>query len=509
MRTCMGAALTLIGVTLLSSPAFAQSVEVSTCRTALQERWADIVRAPMPGSPVFDTIPAASPSVRALPPVPTIPTPPRMYGEEPQRNASESAGDPQRPALEQLALECAEDRLALNDVLLLDALRSRDLGETDRALALLARVDLRPGERSLGLYHAELLKTHTLAGSIAGVLPDVLDRHEALLVAAGMQVEQPFSVQGIDFRAYRLADPQGGWLLIGVHPDSEIETILAGIPQWARGQAFEGDGIPFALTNARCSSSSEPFEDGDVDFDANLTLDQIITMLDRTYADPERNRWGGGPGVADFCPNLADMLPGFWPQVEFTGAEYRDRSLGYSEVDLLGELQSEDLSARREATEYLFDHPDAVEPIHFIFGITTLIQQGDMERATFWYYIWQTRTRPWMVGDSNLAQVRSALGATLGPVLLTWSGSDYLATVDLYRRAIRYELEIPLYPGRPDDVSAADWDERVADAREQNSEQNALAVLPEQQEFETRRLENGLPIGPWQSPGRPLKDEWR
>jgi hypothetical protein len=508
----MGAVLTLSGVMLPSSPAFAQNVEVSACRTAMQESWADIVRAPMAGNPDYVTIVDERASVRTLAvPSPAIapPAPPRLTDHKQQTGAKLPASDPQRPRLEELAQTCSADRLALNDVLLLDAIRSRDLGETDRALALLARMDVRAGERSLGLYFAELLKTHSQAGSIAGVLPDVLERHEALLLAGGMEVDQPFSVQGIDFRSYRLADPQDGWLLIGVHPKSELESILAGLPSWARDYAFEGDRIPFALTNARCSVSSEPFEDSDVVFDANLTLDQIIIMLDRTYADPERNRWGGARGVADFCPNLDEILPGFGPQVDFTGAEYRDRGLGYSEVDLLLELQSEDLTARREATEYLFDHPDAVEPIHFIYGITTLMQQGDMERATFWYYIWQTRTRPWMVGDSNLTQVRSALGATLGPVLLTWSGSDYVAMVDLYRRAIRYELEIALYPGRPDEVSPADWDERVAAAREQNSEQNALSDLPEQQEFETRRLANGLPIGPWQSPGRPLKDEWR
>ena len=58
-----------------------------------------------------------------------------------------------------------------------------------------------------------------------------------------------------------------------------------------------------------------------------------------------------------------------------------------------------------------YGRPDAADPMNLIFAVTSLIERGDMERATFWYLIWQTRTRPWMAADSNVAQLRGALAS--------------------------------------------------------------------------------------------------
>lgn len=474
-----------------------------TCRVALQESWANLVRAPMPGERRVLTIPliGAAPKVRA------------GAARSPQQDdapAQTPTSDPLAGELEQLAQLCAGDRVALNDIGLLRAMRLRDLGDAGRALALLAQVDARPGDRAFGLYHGELLKAHTEAGSIAEALPQILDRHEALLLDGGLQAEPPFTVGGIAFRAYRQASPGQGWLLIGLRPNGEIESIVVGIPDWVQQYGFQDEVPPFDLSNARCSTSGQFFEDGDASFDETMTLDRIIGILEANFANPEREgNWDDLTGVPDFCPNLADMLPGFGRQVEFTGAEYRDRSLGFTEQDLLLVLQSEDPEARSEAVEYLFDHPQTVEPIHLIYGIVNLIQQGDMERATFWYYIWQTRTRPWMVSDSSTAQLRGALGASIGPQLMEWVASDYGAMLDLWRRAIRYELRFPLHASRPRGVSAEVWAERVAAAREQNSEENMLGNLLTPEEVAAVRTSNGLANGPWQSPGRPLKDGWR
>jgi hypothetical protein len=472
-----------------AAPAFAQDAPVPECRAMLSATWPDVVREDRPGKPL----------VISLDPVAKV--------EEP---ADTPTSDPLREALASMATACAGDRLALADILILDAQRSRFNGEPERALDLLARADLRPGDRSFALLKAEQLKAHTAAGSLAGVLPAILDQHERALVAGGMTPERRFTVQGLSFRAYRHADPKDGWLLVGLRPNGEIETIAAGIPDWAKRYGFENGKPPFALVNARCSASSQPFEGSSMDFDESVTLDRVIAILEANYADKERRgNWDGPAGVPDFCPNLKTMLPGFGPVLEFLGTEYRAKSAGYSGIDLTLALQSDDPAESSAAADYLFAHPDAVDPMNLIYGIIALMQRGDMERATFWYFIWQTRTRPWMAADSNIAQLRGALASGIGPVLLEWAGSDYDAMLALWRRAIRYELQFPLYKGRPEGVSEGEWKRMVAKAREDNSEANMLADFPAKADYEEGRRNNGLNVGPWVNPGKPLEDAWR
>lgn len=483
----LGAAALIASLTF-AAPALAQDGTVPECREMLRDKWAEVVRADRPGKVAYLTV---GPGPAEEPPI--------------KRQA-----DPLRPILADLAQACAADRLALADILILDAQRSRTLDETERALDLLARADLRPGDRSFGLHRAEVLKASTAANRIKDTWPAILDEHEALLIANGMTAERRFNVQGIAFRAYAHKDRAEGWLLIGLRPNGEIETIQAGVPDWTKRYAFEGDKIPFSLTNARCTSSNQYFEDGAAEFDTRMNLDRIIGILEANYANPSRDANRDDlPGIPDFCPNLKDMLPGVGPVLEFLGTEYRDRSAGYSEIDLVLALQGGDAAERDLAADYLFDHPDTTEPINLIFGIISLIGRGDMERATFWYFIWQTRTRPWVAADSNIAQLRGALASGVGPTLLEWAGSDYDALITLYRRAISYELQFPLYPRRPDGVREKDWHRMVAAAREENSEANMLGALPPKAEWNAGREANGLPVGPWINPGQPLKDEWQ
>ena len=486
-RSCLGFISASLAAAVPAHPALAQADEVAECRSAMAEQWGGLVRAPMPGEVAAINLGASQP-----------------------RGDAQEASDLFRGELEALATICADDRAARNDILLLDAMRSRDLQQVDRALALLDRVEIGPEDRSFALYQAERLKAHSQAGKLAEIWPQVLDTHEARLLAAGMQVEPPFTVQGVHFRAYRLADPEAGWLLIGLYPDGGLETILAGVPEWARGYAFEGDAPPLGFTNFRCSTSNAPIDEGGRAFDDALTLADIIGLLDTHYRDQEGARtFGHEPNIPDFCPNLGEMLPGFGRLIEFTGVEYRDRSRGYSEEELLAGLYNDDPGIKLEAVDYLFDHPQLVEPFQWIYGITALLERGDMERATFWYFIWQTRTRPWMAADSTMAQVRGAIVASLGPILLEWAGSDYAAMLELWRRAIRHELKLPLYAGTPPRMSAREWERSVAAAREENSEANMLGDFPAQAEYEASRRRNGLAVGPWAAPGRPLKDEWR
>lgn len=405
---------------------------------------------------------------------------------------------------------CAGDRLALADILILDAQRSRNNAQPERALELLGRADVRPEDRSYGLYQAERLKALTMIGDIKAAWPAVLDTHEQALAASGFTLERRFTVQGIAFRAYANAERAKGWLLVGLRPNGEMETLRAGIPDWAARYSFEDDTPPFDVSNTRCTTSGQYFEDGGKIFDERINLDAIIALLESNYANPERRgNEAGLPGIPDFCPNLKDMLPGFGPALEFLGTEYREAGAGYSELDLQLALQSEDETERALAADFLLDHPDAVEPIHLIYAVTSLIERGDMERATFWYVIWQTRTRPWMEADSSIAQLRGALASGVGPMVLEWVGSDYDAMIALWRRAIRYELQFPLTKARPEGVSEDEWKRMVAIAREQNNEANMLGLLPPKAEYEAGRSANGLNIGPWSNPGRPLKDEWR
>lgn len=485
----LGAAALTAG--LWATPAWAQDGAVPDCRAAMAAQWAELVRADRPGNP----------------PVVTVSLGPDTKVDEP---ADTSQNDPLRPALARLAETCAADRTALADILILDAQRSRFNAEPQRALDLLARPDLRPGDRSYGLSQAERLKALTMTDGIAAAWPAVLDTHEVALAASGFTLERRVTVQGIDFRAYAHTERAKGWLLVGLRPNGAIETIIAGVPDWAEGNAFERDTPPFEVTNSRCTTSGQFFEGANRNFDASVTLDHVIAVLEVNYANPARDANRDDlPGIPDFCPNLKDMLPGFGPVLEFLGTEYRVKGAGYSEMDLMLALQGEDPAERAEAADYLFDHPDAADPMNLIFAVTSLIERGDMERATFWYLIWQTRTRPWMAADSNVAQLRGALASGIGPLVLEWVGSDYDAMIALWRRAIMYELQFPLYKGRPDGVDEQEWRRMVAIAREQNNAANMLGSLPPKAEYEAKRGENGLNVGPWINPGRPLKDEWR
>ena len=489
MATRAVGAATLIAALMQAAPALAQDGEVPECRAMLRETWADVVRADRPGNrPVITLGPVAS-------------------VEEP---ADTPQTDPLRAELARKTEICGKDRTALADILILDAQRSRYAAQPERALELLARADVQPGDRSYGLYQAERLMALTMTGGINAAWPAVLDTHERALAASGFTLERRFTVQGIAFRAYANAERAKGWLLIGLRPNGEIETLRAGIPDWAVRYAFEGDTPPFDISNSRCTTSGQYFEDGGATFDERMNLDAIIAILESNYANPE---WSGNevelPGIPDFCPNLKDMLPAFGPALDFLGTEYREKSAGYSELDLQLALQSEDEAERAASADYLLDHPDAADPMNLIYAVTALIERGDMERATFWYFIWQTRTRPWMVADSNIAQLRGALASGVGPVVLEWAGSDYDAMLALWRRAIRYELQFPLYKRAPQGVTAKEWTRMIAEARDQNSEANMLADFPAKADYEAKRQENGLNNGPWINSGRPLKDEWR
>ena len=217
------------------------------------------------------------------------------------------------------------------------------------------------------------------------------------------------------------------------------------------------------------------------------------------------------PLIRRYCDLDGDKLPGLGPAPVFTGGEYRAPGTPPDEFELSAALTGYDPEKRAAAADYVFEHPDAVEPFNLIYAITDHIVRGDRERALFWFFIWQTRTRPYIQAVPEFGIVRGAMNATIREELLTWAGSDVEASREVWLRAIRYELKAPLYQTPPEGVSNDDWAQMIAAAREENSEASVRQLHDENppEEVVKERRENGLYVGPWIEPGRPLKDEWR
>ncbi len=519
-----------LGLTALPAQALAQDAEATPCIQLLQLTWSDLVRTPVPRTS-FNTPPSIS-----LSPVGTQARNSRSPLDQPVPDDLE---DPASDLLATLADACRDEREPLLDISLLHASRQAEMGRFGEALALLDRVTPQPGDKVFAAYYAQRLKLHwaqlmrrdrlrpyedpqpsEALAAYEDARDRVLELNHQQLLAQGLFPEEVVRVAGATVRGYRLPEQTPGevqlvdgqvpgWILIAAMPNGALMRINAFPSQWAPA----GELPPLGMRNVECSSSGGGIETGDLRFDGSLGYAQVAAALEAHFTrDPDELVHGlpSRPGMPNFCPNFAEILPGLGPEYEFIGTEYRDHDEPFSELDIVTALQSEDAGTRDWASEYVLDHPDLVEPINLIFAVGNLVQRGDMERASFWYYIWQIRTRPWMTPEGGQAQVRGALNATFGPVINEWAGSDFDALRQLYIRAIRYELEFPLYERRPDGMGRRDWRRAVAAAREQNSEEAILEMLDGmgREGFAARRRENGLYVGPWQSPGRPLKDEW-
>ena len=525
---------------VLPTPALAQEVELTPCIELLQTTWSDLVRAPLPSRVGEET------SDSSVITIPIVPSPPVLDPETGERTIDEPPppppfhDDPVSDVLAALSDICLDEREPLLNISLLHANRLAGMGDFHAALGLLERVTPEPDDNVFGAYYATWLKLHwaqvqlrdglrsyedpmpseALSGYEAA-RAQLLELHERQLQAEGLLPEEPVEIAGATVRGYRLPDDapseveltEGqarGWILIVAMPNGAIERINAVTSEWMS----EGEHPALRMQMIQCSRSGGGIDEGGLRFDGSLDYEQVIATLEahltRDPADDERYIAPSPPGMPRFCPNLAQILPGLGMEYEFLGTEYRDPEAAYSEIDIVASLQSEDAETRDSAAEYLLDHPDLVEPINLIFAVGNLLNRGDMERATFWFYIWQTRTRPWMTPEGGQAQVRGALAATVGPIVNEWAGSDFDALRQIYVRAIRYELAFPLYSGRPDGFSEDEWLDVIAVAREQNSEESILEMLDGRgaEGLAEQRRENGLPVGPWESPGRPLKDEW-
>lgn len=524
------AAATSLSVAVFTPAANAEDNGENTCRQLLQLSWSDIVRSPVPrnarNAPPSLSIPAVSVSSASVGP--------QMQTRE--ETDPEPIEDPASPLLTALAEACEGEREPYLEISVLHADRQARIGDLDEAARLLGRVEPQPGDRVFARYHALWLKLRwaqvmqaqrlrqfedasqgdVLARYIAA-RDDVLEVNHQRMLDAGFVAEENATIAGISLRGYRLPEEAGaglelaegqapGWVLIAADLGGSIERVDAVPSPWSR----EGESPSLRMTTSGCSNSGAPVEEGDLRFDGTLTYEQVITVLEQHYTrEGEERGLPSRPGIPGFCPNFSQMLSGLGVEYEFIGTEYRDPNAAYSETDIMLALQSEDTATRDQATDYLLDHPDLVDPYYLIYAVTNQFQRGDRERAAFWYYIWQMRTRQWMTADSSNAQFMGALRATVGPMINEWAGSDLEAWKQLYVRAIRYELELPLYEGQPDNVSRREWRRIVRRVREENSEEATLQLFEDSADMQEARRENGLYIGPWEDPGRPLKDEWR
>ncbi|NJC33752.1 hypothetical protein GGR88_001226 [Sphingomonas jejuensis] len=158
-------------------------------------------------------------------------------------------------------------------------------------------------------------------------------------------------------------------------------------------------------------------------------------------------------------------------------------------------------------------HPDQADPFQWAIVAAREFERGNRLRATFWFYMFQIRSRPWARADgagSGAAALRASLNATLGPTVNAWIAADPAIWQDVATRAIAFEARLPLHPDRPEGMDEAAWRRLVAEQRAAYAAEarSAFADL-EPAEVARARRENGLPSGSLTDQGRPLDESWR
>lgn len=186
--------------------------------------------------------------------------------------------------------------------------------------------------------------------------------------------------------------------------------------------------------------------------------------------------------------------------------------LSKTETGLIEAMLKGTAEARDAAADDVVAHPDAINPIYLYAVSLSLWKRGDRARATFWFYIAQVRSRAWINADKSTAPLRGALNQQIGALVNPWVGSDLEAWYDIAGRALAYEKKIPLYAGRPSQLTPEQWQAVVVKARQDNDAQFQevfAGFRKDPQAFAEKRRGNGLSTGPLQDPGAPLPANWR
>ncbi|MFC5372480.1 hypothetical protein ACFPIF_07955 [Brevundimonas faecalis] len=193
------------------------------------------------------------------------------------------------------------------------------------------------------------------------------------------------------------------------------------------------------------------------------------------------------------------------------------RNLGL--ILLLGALAASPAVAapRNETPPVESVQPEAVladvsaqSPFEIAKAASGLWARGDRLQAAFWFYVFQIRTSAWAEAQPDLRPLRAAINEDLGRTVNEWLASDVEAWEDMAERAIAFEARQPLWSGRPDGVTEADWKAQVEQSRAKyiadfrqvfaSIDPGAIAAV---------RREHDLPVGPLDEPGAPLEAAWR
>ena len=176
-------------------------------------------------------------------------------------------------------------------------------------------------------------------------------------------------------------------------------------------------------------------------------------------------------------------------------------------------LASGDVTVRDRAIVEVLARPDATDPFNYALLSHALWQDGRRLQASFWFYVFQARTRPWADLDKRgdgAGALRGALNEELGPTINGWLASDLGQWQAVARRALDYEARLPLSELRPDGVGAADWAKAVAVARASFRDGFEQTLGRETaDDLARKRHAAGLPVGPLDAPGPPLPESWR
>jgi hypothetical protein len=400
------------------------------------------------------------------------------------------------------------------------------------ALGILTRVSLDPASRLVGRNALNLLNAAAGINDPArfAVIRDAVRRaHDALLLRLGLTHVEGFETPLASVDAYRSSARDANWIFVGW-------PKTGGMPVGLVFRVVRYEGMDEPELSARVSSCSMS---SDIDLDGagpDAPAEKILDLARKTYSNRHELRgsmWSDLPvppargaqlvqeeandeaseAPTPDCTILDQVLLAFADAPQFTGGEYVEDSGTLSETQVRLMLTgSAEQQAR--ATDYILGHPNVVDPFELVKPISTLLQRGDKLQAAFWFYFWQIRSAPWAkYGPPDGAPaLRGALNATIGPSINAWIGSDPEAMREIVERVTSFERKVPLYPGRPEGVSEADWLKAVQHTRDEYAKgfrdafpQGARA----RQKFAAERAKNGLRNGPLESLGAPLREEQR
>jgi hypothetical protein len=430
------------------------------------------------------------------------------------------------PLFSNLRAACANDETALDDLSLAEGTDQFDL---ENAAAAIAALDMhKPGPANMDFAQAEwlYLSATQATGDAARFLKErdlfIAAHSAALLKHPGISKLPGFETPLAKVDAYRTKDPAKPFVFIASPKDGgEPASMVAQFDFPVRGKSY------FTYTAYACWLSSPEgggeLPDGkqpdyaDVKAAVVKAFSEQPHKPDDSFYTPIFMPFGKSTSRIQICANARQVLPAFADTAPLTGSEYLSPGAALSEGQLSAMLQGSS-DQKNRAIIYIQQHPDSVQPLAFIYMVGDLMARGDMEQAAFWYYVYQIRIQPWKTLRSEPSadysnEIYGALAETVGRPLNVWAGSDFEGFRNLMLWASTYERKMPLYPGRPNGVDAAEWQNRIVDSRASHGIAMLDKYFPDtaaaRAENEARRKANGLYVGPWASPGSPLPDDWR